>query len=195
MTLLIPAFSNIGKATSLGMAGNQVVNLLNLARANSTSKNAMTAVVVLSNATSDNHLRVLTVMELTPSADGSPLSSTNWKQVAKWEELRPGVVISPDYAFKGTGTNESGDPDTATNKLSPPLPSDFTYQNKSVNLSLCPSLVFLPNGSLFSGTTTPIRLMEGFFPRGSTTPTYTHTNNYFHVTVIPATGRTKVDRP
>ncbi len=192
MTLLIPAFSNIGKATSLGMAGNQVVNLLNLARANATSKNAMTAVVVLNDATSEGNHRVLTVLELTPSSDGTPLVSTNWQQVAKWEELRPGVIVNPTVAFqKMTGDTNGVEPPAFT----PALPN-ITYQRKAVNLGQCPVAVFLPNGSLYSGASTKIQLLEGFLPKGSTSPTFTHsTNNFFDITVIPATGRTKIDRP
>src|SRR5688572_20486513 len=50
VALVAPAFTGSGRATALKAGGNNVANLALLARQNSLTKNAMTALVVISNS-------------------------------------------------------------------------------------------------------------------------------------------------
>ena len=185
MGILAPAFSSIGKGTSLRTAGNQVSNLLNLARANSMSKNVMTALVLLTNNT-DGAYRAFLLMQ---RAAGDSGTTTNWVQASKWETLRDGVLVSPTNAFLLTGGFTANPP-------TPPLPSTgITYRGTPIDLTAnCASVVFLPKGSLY-GVSTPytLQLIPAYLQSGSVVTM--GTNNFYKLTILPSTGRVKIDRP
>ena len=183
--LLATALTSIGKGNALTMSGNQIVNLLNLARVNSMSRNVMTAVVLNTQPSSEGAYRTIALMERAAPDAGAIPSSADWKLVSKWEELHGGVVVSSTLAL----VSADGSMPPAPNPALPQL----DYHAAMVDLSASRSVVFLPNGSLFSGTATKLRLIEGCAQSGSSVAT--DRANYFDVTILPATGRTKTDRP
>lgn len=189
MSLLIPAFNSIGKATLLTASGNQIVNLANFARENSMSKNAMTALVVLTDPALDNRSRTFTIFELTPPANGVQSQTSDWKQVSKWETLSPGII-----ADLCTFQDSSQQP-------LPPLPA-FKYGTKTP--ASYKYAVFLPGGALLGGSTMLVRLSEGYYQTGAASPVYTQPKpgaapatpaDYYNITILAVTGRTKIDRP
>jgi prepilin-type N-terminal cleavage/methylation domain-containing protein len=196
--LAVPAFTSIGSANLLDASGNRAVNLINFAREDAMSKNAMTALVVLTSPQNSAY-RTLAVMEL-------PNGSTVWNQVSAWETLSSGAMIDPGpdnnsthipfpYLFNFTRSTvpagTAGVPRTAFPSIQYGGATVQSYQYE----------VFLPNGSLLSGSSATIRLAEGFISSGNTA-TYTRPDphgggpaNYYNITILGATGRTKIDRP
>lgn len=192
MGLVLPALGSIGKASSLTSAGNQVVNILNLARANAMSRNVMTAVVLINQEVAPedpsrgtSHRSIL-VMELPARPDQSPPTASDWKQMSRVEELSPGAVVDPGTAFK---CMQSG------SKLALPaaLPA-VKLRGKSVDIENCPRIVFMPNGSLHDGHTRKARLLQGYI-EGETFRETASTDNYYEVIVLASSGRIKVERP
>jgi hypothetical protein len=78
-----------------------------------------------------------------------------------------------------------------------PFPS-ISYGGKKINSYSYE--IFLPNGSLLSGSSAQIRLAEGVISSGAATYTQRGHNsdgpaNYYNITILAGTGRTKIDRP
>jgi type II secretory pathway pseudopilin PulG len=202
MAFLIPAFRTVGQARKLDAAGTLMANLCDAARENSMSKNGMTALVVLTPADTTLKNRVVGILELQSPTNGTTTSSSNWKVISKWESLPEGVVIDP-VPDTTTGYTFSFLDATATTPIAgvptPTLPGQIRYGVTPV--SAYKYIVFLPGGSLLSGSSAQARLVEGYFPTGSDLPTRTHLNavgqpaNYFNITVLAVTGRSKLDRP
>jgi prepilin-type N-terminal cleavage/methylation domain-containing protein len=187
MAMLVPAFKNIGKANLLTASGNQVTNLANFARENAMSKNAMTALILLNDPALADMNRSFALYELTPPTNGAQSKSGDWRQISKWEALGSGVI-----ADQCTFEDSTQPPPTA-------LPS-LKYGATAV--SSYKYVVFLPGGALLSGSTAQVRLCEGYYPKGAGNPVYTSSRgssgtaaNYFKVSILAATGRTKIDRP
>lgn len=199
-SLLIPAFGNVGKSASLTAAGNQIVSVLHLARANAMSRNAMTAVVLINTETSPNDPsrgtshRAVVVMELAPKADGTPLASSDWRQISRVEELRPGAVVDPENAFKPSPSEKVPASLGGANKALPASLPAIRIRGQSVSIENCPRIVFMPNGSLFDGHCRTAKLMQGYLQDGKLQET-TATGNYYEVVVLASSGRTKIDRP
>jgi len=193
--LAVPTFTNIGKTNSLSSSGNQVANLLNLARQNSMSKNSMTALVVQTDSQTNNAYRSIALMEL-------PNQSKLWKQISGWETLPSGTIVDPGpdgnpahpYQFS---FNRSSDAVPLPGVPQQPFPS-IAYGGKTVNSYSYE--IFLPNGSLLSGSAVQIRVAGGYVSSGVATYTQPDSHgggpaNYYEVTILAGTGRTKIDRP
>lgn len=184
--LLVPAVSHIGSANSLAIAGSQVADLANLARQNSLSKNAQTALIVVTNGSQADRNKVLLVYQLVMPIDGQLPQSSDWKPVANAEKLSGGSIID-----ECTLTSSANQP-------TPPLPP-VIFQGKTM-----PDYrytVFLPSGNLLRNAATRIRVAEGYYSSNSSTPIYTGATrngipaNYREITILPATGKVKVDVP
>jgi hypothetical protein len=166
------------------------------------SKNSMTALVVLTDPQLNNAYRCASLMEL-------PNQTEVWKQIASWETLSPGAIVDP-----GPNGNPDANPShpyqfsfntKADQTPTPGVPQQpfppITYGGKTANSYSYE--IFLPNGSLLSGSAVQIRVAEGFVSSGvPTVPTYTQPDphgggpvNYYQVTILAGTGRTKIDRP
>ena len=186
---LLPAFKSIGSANRLTGDGNRVVNLINLARQDATSKNALAALVLITDPASVNRNRMFTLLELVTPADGSIPATANWRQTTGWEVLQPGVVVY----------NCTFDDHVAK----PPTPDFPALQYGGTAIADYQYAIFLPSGVLLDGNTLQIGLAEGAFPPGAaiTAPTYTHPAaggtspaSYYNVSILNATGRVKIDR-
>jgi len=184
--LLVPALGAL-KSSALNQAGNTVVGLVNLARETATSKNTATALVLLTDSTLGDHYRVFGIFELGAAPAGG---TSGWQQISKWEQLEAGTAV--DAAGSWTGNNASA--------ISTAL-SSVAYRGETKNSSSFQSLIFLPNGSLLTGNNQQIKVVEGIYPSGAATPRYTHPNdsgspaNYYLITVLASTGRTRIERP
>ena len=187
MGIVLPAFRTIGAAGRLTAAGNRAVNLVNFARQDAMSKNAMAALILVTDPASANRNRLFTLMELVTPTDGSPPTSANWRQTIGWEVLETGVIVD-QCTFDDYLTKQS-------------LPALPALQYSGTQIADYQYAVFLPNGVLLDGNTLQVRLVEGAFLPGSTVPLYTHPAtggttpaNYYNIFVLNATGRIKIDR-
>jgi prepilin-type N-terminal cleavage/methylation domain-containing protein len=192
MGLAVPALRGLGRSASLNVSGNELVNLLNLARQNSISRNTMTALVVLADGSMEQSHRAVTLLELAPSAERIPGQTATWRQIHQWKVFGAGVLIDPRELQLSDSAVVSG-----PGSPRPPLPT-LEYGGQTVNRFKY--LIFLPGGNLLSGTPAHLQLAEGYLPRASETPVYTRAEagvpaNYVAITVLDATGRMKVDRP
>lgn len=194
MAAVVPAVTTISRGRSLVIGGNQIANLANLARENALSNNSMTALIVPTDINMEKRNRMAGLFQLLPSDNGTVPSSANWTQISSWETLPQGVVIDP-----GTFTfNDSSDPASTPGVPMPPFPP---IRYGAGNCASYRYVVFLPGGGLLSGSSTLLRMVEGFLPAGSSKVSYTHPANgglpanYYDITLIAATGRLKIDRP
>jgi Tfp pilus assembly protein FimT len=181
LALLAPALSNVRKSSALNGAGALVAGLANEARQNSLSKNAMTALIVVTDSTVDSRNRLFTMMELLPRADGTPSQSSDWKQICKWETLNSGVIVNNWTVSAQT--------------VPTPMPS-LKYGGRVIDQSGFKYLIFMPDGSTLSDQSTTVQLVAGTMPQNTTNPTYTSAaTDSYQLTVLNATGRIKIERP
>ncbi|MCX6960183.1 MAG: prepilin-type N-terminal cleavage/methylation domain-containing protein [Verrucomicrobia bacterium] len=81
--LAVPAFNQIGGAGGLASAGNQVANMVNLARSQALARNSMTALVLATDSTLEQAYRAVAVFELAPRQDGQTAQTSDWRQISK----------------------------------------------------------------------------------------------------------------
>jgi prepilin-type N-terminal cleavage/methylation domain-containing protein len=192
-SLIVPALTSLSKSNALNVSADVVVNMANLGRETAMSKNAMTALVVLTDPSINNADRVFGLMELDPRSDGSQPQSSDWKQVSKWESINSGVISDPSSLSFNKSTDVAGTAGVPTPTF-PPL----VYHGKTIGSYSY--VIFLPGGNLLSGTSPQIQLVEGNVASGSVTYTRPVAGggapaNYYILTVLTSTGRVKVDRP
>lgn len=200
-TVTIATFSGlfgIGAGFKLSGAGNRVSNLALLARQNSLAKNAMTALVMISDSNTEGDYRAFRLYEIVPRTDGQPLKAGDWSPLGAWETTPDGVVVD---ACTFT---------SSTVPMTPPLPQ-ITYRKSGV-AGTTPSVdsevgnyqyvVFLPTGALLGGAPATVRLVQGYRVPGAQVTTYTSTRgadgkgaNYYQISLLGANGRVKIDRP
>jgi hypothetical protein len=192
--ILAPALAGLGKAESLSASASLVANYANMARENAMAKNAMIALVVLTDPNQKNTDRAMILMELDTKSDGSEPASTDWKQSTKWQSLSPGVIFDP----ASLNFNKSSDSAAADGVPSPQLPA-LSYNGNQV--SSYSYLIFLPNGSLLRSNASQLKLADGLIS-SSGAVMYTRPvvgggapSDYYNITVLSATGRIKIDRP
>lgn len=190
------AFLDLGKAGRLGDAGNQTVNLTHLARQNSLSQNALTAVILVTDTSFPDRYRLFTLLQLQPPVSGTAPASSDWKQIISWKTLANGVIIDP------SDIPNNALQDYSPTALTPPFP---TLRFRGSTISQYKYMIFQSDGSLYGNSaannSAVLKLVEGFFPQAtSNTPVYTRASsgtvsNYYRITVIASTGQTKIDRP
>ena len=201
--LTVPAISSFRSANLLSASGGKVVNLLNLARQNSMSRNTMTAFVMITDPASTAPYRSFALMELVPLSGGTPPSTRTWKQISNWETLPDGVMADPAWPADAVQSL----PDSSAQALLLPASMAITpFACGGETVDSYRYLIFMPTGGLFlngSSSVVQLQLVEGFLPRGSGTPTYTKPANssggslanYYRISALTTTGRVKVDRP
>lgn len=180
--LATPALNALGKTAAVGTGGSRLAGLASVARQNAVSKQAMTALVLSNQGTTRG--RLLTIVELATPANGAAPGSADWRQISQWELLPEGTIlehlsaaqIPPQPALPGLPYKEG-------------IIQDFKF------------VVFCPDGSLLDSECQTFRLAEGFYTEGSDEPAFIKPNsggapqNFCNITVLPKTGRTKIDRP
>ncbi len=180
-----------GRGVALSGEGNRIASLVTQARQNAMSKNALTALVVVTDPALAVNLQAASLWEATPRADGTSPAPEDWKQISKWEVLRPGIV------FVTPSATQMDPPTVASNPGFPVL----TYTGKQIASDGFVCKVFLPAGGLLGGKPGIINLAEGFVESGASSPTYTNKKadgtpaNTYTITIIAATGHLVVERP
>ena len=183
------AFNNFGRSTSLAAAGNRVAAILEQARQHAMSQGAMTTVAISTDSANSKRNQAFVVLAARPRSDGEALTAADWKQVSKWEILPEGITVDSGSSFTDSGT-----------KLVPSLPSQLPERAGEGSNSFR-YVIFQPSGAVLGGGAASLRLVEGDWPSGAGSPTYTRPGsdgapgNYYKLTLIAATGRLKVDRP
>jgi len=183
---LVPAVNNFGRATSLQTASGKVSSLLALARQNSISRGAMTAVVIVTDPSVEERDRAMAIYEITPKTDGTLPGPSDWKQINRWEVLPEGIIF---------------DQSTFQSDRSAVLPALPIVNFRGQSTPTYRYVVFLPNGSIYDPNANSIRLVEGSWPPGASSPTYTRPTSagspahFFNVSIIGASGRLKIDQP
>jgi len=191
MVLTILSIKSIGGSASLTGEGNRIASLIIQARQNAMSKNALTALVLITDPALAVNLQAASLWESTPRSDGTSPAPADWKQISKWEVLRTGVVFVPPSA------TQMDPPTVAAN---PPFPV-LTHAGKAIAADRFVCKIFLPAGGLLAGKPGILNLAEGFIAPGDTAPTYTNKKpdgtpaNLYTITIIAATGHLVVERP
>ena len=181
--LTLPSFVGTSTSQQLVASGNKTVDIINAARQNAVSSDAMTALILPTNTGNpslDYHSFV--IMQL---ASGT----TAWTQVSKWESLAPGVTVDCNNS---TFLNEKPTLNVA--------PASVNYLGQSIDLTKATYMVFLPDGNLVGPPANPptLQLVSGTSAGGATTyrgTTGSTPKNYYLITVNLYTGLPKVDRP
>lgn len=184
------AFHRIGKAATLSAAGNRVTAAIRLAGQHARSQSSQTAVVVLEDSSFPQNGRMYTLMELASPRDGSQPGPADWRQLTNWETLPDGILIEfPDPELSFRSSNDQ--PSTPF----PPL------QIEGRTVTRYRYTTFLPSGRLGQSSTAVVRLSEGYYQPEDHLPVHTHAGtggvplNYYSISILAATGRTKIERP
>ena len=190
LTLAGTAFTNFGRSTALATGGNQISALLDLARQNSITKGAMTAVAVSTDPSDEEKYREFILLEANTRNDGAALTASDWRPISKWEMLPKGITADKGCTFT----------DSSTTALVPSFPSVLPNR-RGVAVSSFRYVIFLPDGRLQGEAPPGIQLVEGWWPEGANSPTYTRPGsggepaNYYRISLLSKTGRQKIDRP
>jgi prepilin-type N-terminal cleavage/methylation domain-containing protein len=180
------------KANALTAGGNQIADLLTLARQNSLSRHAFTAVLVKS--IGDARYSAFCLFELTRNDDGT---FSNWKVAAPWKLLPEGIRFDPGAPVALPAVNFVG----SNPGLPVALPGTTPFRGQTVNLAAdVVYQVFAPDGTLTKGAPVRLRLVEGADnPGGGIIYTGTQTAgqpvNHYDIVVLAETGHVKVERP
>jgi len=181
------ALSGTGTGLKLTSAGNRLASIALLARQNSLTKNAMTAMVMIAGSGTEGDYRAFALFEIAPRTDGEPAGAGDWAQLSAWESMPDGITVDA-CTFAANTVN-----------MAPPFPA-LTFRGAAV--SAYQYVVFLPNGSLLRSDPSCVRLAPGLRSPGTRAVTYTigRTSdgtpaNYYQVCLLPASGRVKIQRP
>lgn len=194
MGIVSAALIGAGRANSLSNAGNQIAAMVGIARQNSMTKNALTALVI---PTGENSWNSCILYELTPKADGSKATTVDWRPISKWITLPPAIAID-DCEF----------PVQSDQKDFPDLPSIVPPNGEAVTAYRF--IVFTPRGALYPFPSTSarnptqsmenpaLRLVEGIrIGENAGDVKYTGTGkqvNFYQITILCTTGVPKIDR-
>jgi prepilin-type N-terminal cleavage/methylation domain-containing protein len=192
IAIAVPAFQSLGRANALSSAGNSTANLVAAARQNSTSRNVLTALVVLTGTGTEADFRTFGRYER--GVNGS------WLQVGVWETLPVGVVVDPEERINCSFLDNSPTRPALTDPDGSP---SVRFGERAVDSTSMAFRVFLPTGSL-SNPEQPaqLRLVEGTIEGFGENRTVRYarrttegTPNFYDVAIIGATGATKIIRP
>jgi Tfp pilus assembly protein FimT len=197
-SMVVPAFNSIGRTASLNSTGNQIADLMSMARQNSVSKNGMTAVVLVTDTTCGQ--QALAVMQLLPLENDQALTSSNWTQITGWFRLGAGVFADVNANDSSTCTTFQTAVNGAAQTSGPPLPV-VTFGNKQPGSYKY--VLFNSSGALFSGSNAMLFLSNGTIPAGSVSgafnppvaPGSSLPSRYYKLTAIAASGQVKIDLP
>lgn len=193
IAIAVPAVSSYGRSTALATGGNMVANLAALARQTAIARNSMAALVLLGAQGTEEDFRAFTVAEYRPGE--------GWVQLTDWKILPIGIVVDSSAPLASTFLLNSPRPFPflagPPRQTNPPL--SFQGQNISDGPGYA-ARIFLPGGGLLNPQhPAQIRMVEGIFQAGQVTHTRRgaagQPANYYDLTILGATGITKVFRP
>jgi len=188
---------------ALNSGGNQIADIATMARQNSVAQNCYTAIVIMTQGKGAYSAYCTLAFTLSDSGVGS------WQTLTPWRYLPQGIVFSsqnyqptspssflissgstsssitwPMYPFEGTQIDLTPGKQTS---------SQGGYQQTM-------SQIYQPDGTLLSGQSVKLRLIEGT-SNNSGTIALTHPNSsgqpasYYDIVFIRDTGQTKIERP
>ncbi len=183
------------KANALTAGGNQIADLLTLARQKSLSQHAFTAVIIKS--TGDARYSAFCLFELTRNDDGT---FSNWTLAAPWKQLPDGIRFDPR-----TLPGPANFVDMSTPPSIPSTLPAIQFRGSTLNASTDVAFqIYAPDGTLMPPTNSParpvrLRLIEGAEDGGSGIIYTGQQNggqplNYYDIVVVRETGQAKVER-
>jgi len=191
LTILAVSSVSALRSTALTASGNQMVGVFAMARQNSISQDAYTAIVIKSNGTGAYSAYCL--LQLTRQGDGT-LGA--WTAITPWHNLGQGIVFESGQA-NDTFTSSSI-------ALPEALPASFPFQGQSIDLTATSVYqCYQPDGTLM-GSQSPalrLRLIEGHVDSSSGAFTYQGATvsgqevSYYDLVLVGNTGVTKIERP
>ena len=182
------------KANKLTVAGNQIADLLAVARQNSISRHAWTAVVIKSGGMA--RYSAYCLFELTRNDDGGYGA---WKPVAPWRLLPEGIRFDPTPSTDNFVTIANSRTGTAGQSL----PIAFPFRETLLDLTSASEVrvqIFQPDGTLAGERPLRLRLVEAADDLAGTGISYTGRQvsgqpaNYYDILILRETGQTKVER-
>lgn len=195
LVILTVAFTGLGGALSslaLTDAGNKLTQLCDAARQRAMSANVLSAVVVVTHLGTAEDGRAVCILECPP---GGP-----WKLAREWELLPEGTTLDVSASGDHLDTFEEHSPEVFPfNGGQAGAPVAFR-QHTTLPAGTYAARIFLPGGSL-KNAHEPARfqIVEGRTAGGKTAYTSMGEGqapaNYYRITLLGATGGTKVERP
>lgn len=170
----------------LDTAGNRVGLLFDFARQRAMAGNVLTAVVLITNSGAAEDGRAFTILEY---SGGSKV----WKQAYPWEVLPEGFCV--DMGNDTTTSTYVSQPDPSV-QLPYAASSPVVFRGRNLTAQQYAYRIFLPSGGLWTTSSNPVRLqlVEGAVEDG-VTKYRKPPDNYYRISLVTATGRTKVERP
>ncbi|TLD70693.1 prepilin-type N-terminal cleavage/methylation domain-containing protein [Phragmitibacter flavus] len=195
LVILTVSFTGLGGAMrglALTDAGNKFTQLCDAARQRAMSANVLTAVVAVTALGVPEDGRAFCILECPP---GGP-----WKQTREWEFIPDGMTLDLSTTTENLQTFAELSPAVFPfNGGTTGAPVGFRNHNKLAEGTYA-ARIFLPGGSL-KNASEPARfqIVEGVSSGGETTYSQVGDGqtpvNYYRITLIGATGGTKVERP
>ncbi|TLD68887.1 prepilin-type N-terminal cleavage/methylation domain-containing protein [Phragmitibacter flavus] len=184
------ALSGAGLSGAMGgmaitNAGNKVSQLCDGARQRAMTGNVLTAVVIVTNAGTNEDGRAMAVFEYPP---GGPA----WKQFTEWNILPDGITVDVNNNSYGSFVHNS-------TPLPFFAPGSVKYHDNPLTANQFAARVFVPSGGLLeSNAASQMQVVDG--TTSSNTTTYTKVLNgkpvnFYRITILGATGKTKIERP
>jgi type II secretory pathway pseudopilin PulG len=184
--LTLPALQALS-SKNLAASGNQISDLAAMARQNSISKNAYTAIIIKTQNT--GAYSCYATLQLTRLDNGVYAA---WQTLTPWQFLPKGIVFYRE-PFSSPANFLSG-------LTSPPSPfPEYSFEGQQIDLSSCAVQIYQPDGTLSAGQPLRLRLVEGSVTSAGN-PIYTHLNsagnpaNYYDLVFVRDTGQTKIER-
>lgn len=182
LCISLPAL-RLNTSHNLAATGNRLTTLIQFARQNAMTKNALTAVVLMTSAQTDADYRAVTLLEWNPEL--------GWKQLTGWELFPNGIVVDKEAAQCSFIQHSQA-------QLPHAEQLTLIYHGKPIDHYAC--RVFSPSGGLTDeNVAAEIPLVEGQVRNGELILLHRDSQgnpaNYYRVVVIPGSGRTVIERP
>lgn len=183
-----------GTMSSLALtnAGNKLTQICEIARQRAMSANVLTAVVAVTNLGTIKDGRAICILECPP---GGP-----WRQTGEWEFLPDGITLDVSASSDHLNSFVANSPEVFPfnqGKMEAPVAfGDY----KALPAGTYAARIFLPTGGLKNPSApAKMQIVEGSTTGGKTAYSVTTGTevpaNYYRVTLLGATGGTKVERP
>jgi len=195
LVIMTVAFTGLGGAMRgirLTDGGNKITQLCDAARQRAMGANVLTAVVAVTALGVPEDGRAFCILECPP---GGP-----WKQIREWEFIPEGMTLDVSAEADNLHSFLELSPEVFPfNGGKAGAPVTFG-QHADLPVGTYAARIFLPGGSLKNASEPAIfQIVEGVTSSGQTTYSQMGDGqkpaNYYKVTIIGATGGTKVERP
>ena len=179
------------KANALTTGGNKIADLLTLARQNSLSRHAFTAVII--KTTEEARYSAYCLFELTQNDDGT---FSDWKMTAPWRLLPDGIRFDPRSVAGPANFLDMGSPPSSPRTL----PAAIPFRGNLIPVGTGAAYqIFASDGRLTKGDPVRLRLVEAGEATG---PGLVYTGqhsadqplNYYDIVLVGETGQAKVER-